>query len=143
MLKNLLLKKLIPLIIYSVVYLYYMIFNWKVFTLSLNVNLGFGVVRMPPSIILFLLGFILIGVLSWITYITSLRKIILELEHGVEMGKTKDRMLRGKLKEHLENEINLDLLREKLGIPEIQKEHKEFRKQLDDLTRENLSRKDH
>ena len=131
--KNLLLKKLIPLIVYSSLYLYFMIFNWKIFTISLNVNLGFAILKMPPFILFFLLGFILIGILSWISYIISLRKIIYELERGVEVGKIKDRMLRGKLKDHLENEKNLELLKEKLGIPEINRKHDELRRQLDNL----------
>jgi hypothetical protein len=130
--KNLLLKKLIPLIIYSLVYLYFMVFNWKVFTLTLQVNLGFGVLQMPPFIVLFLLGVLLIGILSWISYMTSLRKIILELEHGVEVGRIKDRMLRGKLKEHLDNEQNLEILRNRLGIPQIQSQLEDMRKHLDE-----------
>jgi len=137
MIKNLLLKKFIPLFIYSFAYVYYMIFNWKVFVVSLNVNLGFGVVSVPPSIIFFLLGFVLIGILSWMNYISSLRKIIYELQHGVEAGKTKDRMLRGKLKEHLENEKNLELLEKRLGIPEIRKQFEEIRKELDELKRKD------
>lgn len=143
MIKNLLLKKLIPLIIYSVVYVYFMIFNWKVFTISLNVNLGFGVVKMTPFIYLFLLGFILIGVLSWISYIINLRKIIYELEHGVKEGNIKDRMLRPKLKEYLGDEKNLQILDERLGLPEIRRKHEELRKQMDDLMRKEQGQKDH
>jgi len=138
--KNLLLKKLIPLIIYSLVYLYFMVFNWKVFTLSLQVNLGFGSFTMPPFIVLFLLGFILIGILSWISYMTSLRKLILELEHGVEVGKIKDRMLRGKLKEHLENEQNLEILRNRLGIPQMQSQLEEMSKQMENLHMKDQNR---
>lgn len=140
--KNLLLKKLIPLIIYSVVYIYFMVFNWKVFTISLNVNLGFGVVKMPPFLILFLLGFILIGVLSWISYVASLRKIIYELEHGVEVGKMKDRLVHGKLKEHLEDEKTLGILKERLGITVLQKRQEELGRQVDELTRKGRNQTD-
>jgi len=140
--KNLLLRKLIPLFIYSVVYIYFMVFNWKIFTISLNVNLGFGVVKMPPFLILFLLGFILIGVLSWISYVASLHKIIYELEHGVEVGKIKDKMVHGKLKEQLEDAKTLGMLNEQLGIADLRKRQDEMRRELDELIRKGQSQKD-
>jgi len=77
MIKNLLLKKFIPLFIYSFAYVYYMIFNWKVFVVSLNVNLGFGVVSVPPSIIFFLLGMNI--------YIEEMRE---HLRHGFHQIRT-------------------------------------------------------
>lgn len=110
------------LIIYTVINIYFMIFNWKVFTISLDVNLGFGSAQLPPFIILFLLGFVLIGILSWSNYVQNLQKIIYELEHGVELGKMRDKMVRNKLQEQLTDEKNLEILKKKLGITDLQQQ---------------------
>ena len=131
--KKVLLKSTILLILYTLAYLYFAVFNWQIFIVKLNVNLGFGVVEFPPFIVLFLLGFIIIGILSWTNYNIRLRKMIYELEHGVEMGKIKDKLVNTKVREYLLEEKNLDLLKDKMGIKEIQKKQEELMKLIDDL----------
>lgn len=131
--KKVLLKSTILLILFTLVYLYIAVFNWQVFIVKLNINLGFGVVEFPPFIILFLLGFIIIGILSWTNYNIRLRKMIYELEHGVEMGKIKDKLVNTKVREYLQEEKNLDLLKDKMGIREIQKKQEELMKRINDL----------
>jgi hypothetical protein len=110
-----------------------MIFNWKVFTVSLNVNLGFGSVQLPPFIILFLLGFVVIGILSWSNYVQNLQKIIYELEHGVELGKIRDKMVRNRLQEQLTDEKNLEVLKKKLGITDLQQQQETMVKMISEL----------
>jgi len=131
--KKVLLKSTILLILYTLAYLYFAVFNWQIFIVKLNINLGFGVVEFPPFIVLFLLGFIIIGILSWTNYNIRLRKMIYELEHGVEMGKIKDKLVSTKVREYLLEEKNLDLLKDKMGIREIQKKQEELTKLITDI----------
>jgi hypothetical protein len=111
-----------------------MIFNWKIFTIILNVDLGFGVVKLPPFIILFLLGFFLIGILSWISYVSSLQKTIYELEQGVELGKMKDKLIQNKVREQLLNPSQIDELKKKMGIAELGKQQEELVKVVSELS---------
>lgn len=134
--RKLLFRNSILLIIYVLISLYFAIFNWQVFTVNLNINLGFGVVSFPPFIALFLLGFIVIGILSWINYSTSLRKMIYELEHGVEIGKIKDKLTGTRVKELMLDDKNLELLKSKMGIQEIRKKQEEISRILSDLKKE-------
>ena len=99
----------------------------------MNINLGPGSVQLPPFIILFLLGFILIGILSWSNYVQNLRKIIYELEHGVELGKMREKMVRNKLQEQLMDEKNIEALRDKLGISDILHRHESLEKMIGEL----------
>lgn len=131
--KNLLLKKSILLIIYILVSAYFAIFNWKIFTVDLNVSLGFGVVTFPPFIVLFLVGLVIIAIQAWMNYSTSLRKMIYELEHGVELGKMKDKIAGSRVREMLLDDKNLELLMTRMGIREIKKNQEDIAKALSDL----------
>lgn len=79
--KFLLLRKFLWLILFTLIHLWFMIFNWKLFTAMLNINLGFGVVRLPPFLILFLTGFVILGIQSWTGYVNKLHRIIHDLEN--------------------------------------------------------------
>ncbi|MEA3477450.1 MAG: hypothetical protein U9R60_04670 [Bacteroidota bacterium] len=133
--RKLLFKKFLLLIVYTLVYIYFLGFNWKVFTVSLNVNLGFGVVTFPPFIVLFLLGFFIIGALSWVNYMTSLRKIIYELEQGVEVGQVRNQLFRKKMQEQLFDEENINQLIKKMGILDLQKKQEELSLILSELNK--------
>jgi hypothetical protein len=78
--KFLLLRKFIWLILFTLVHLWFMLFNWQLFITMLNVNLGLGVVRLPPFVILFLTGFVILTIQSWTGYVNKLHRIIHELE---------------------------------------------------------------
>jgi hypothetical protein len=140
--RKLLFRKFLLLIVYTLVHVYFMGFNWKIFTVSLNVDLGFGVVTFPPFIILFLLGFFIIGALSWVNYMTSLRKIIYELEQGAEVGHVRKQLFRTKVQEHLFDEKNIKQLMKKMGIPEIQKKQEELFSVLSDLNKKLNEKKE-
>ena len=131
--KNLILRKFVLLILYTLVYLYFALFNWEIFTISLNINLGFAVVSVPPFIILFLLGFIIIGILSWVSYVSHLQKIIYELEHGIETGGKKDIRIKEKVKAQLLTEENINLLKDKTGIREIASRQEKLIDMMDEL----------
>lgn len=131
--KKIIFRKFLLLIIYTVINVYFMIFNWKVFTISLNINLGPGSLQLPPFILLFFLGFIIIGILSWSNYVQNLQKIIYELEHGVELGKMRDKLVRNKLQEQLMDDKSIEVLRNKLGIAEMQRQQESLTKMISEL----------
>ena len=131
--KRILLKSTLLLILFILANLYFAVFNWKIFTVKLNINLGFGTAEFPPFIVLFLIGFVLLGIMSWANYNIRLRKMIYDLEHGVEMGKMKDRLDGNRIRKLILEDDNLTVLREKLGIREIQKKQEEIAKILADL----------
>jgi hypothetical protein len=110
-----------------------MAFNWKLFTVTLNINLGFGVVSFPPFIGLFLLGFIIIGVLTWMSYMMSLQKMIYQLEQGEEIGKMKEKVVRKRIRKQLLDEQVLDLMKEKMGIGYIRSKQEELMRSVSNL----------
>lgn len=131
--KKVLFKSSILLILFTLASLYFAIFNWQIFIVRLNINLGFGVVKFPPFVFLFLISFLIMAILSWSNYMTRLRKMIYELEYGVEMGKVKEILTHKRIKELLIEEKNIDLLREKMGIEEIRKKQEELKKLIHEL----------
>jgi len=131
--KKIIIKSIILLILYILFIFYFAVFNWQVFTVKLNVNLGFGILEFPPFIILSVIGLIIISILSWSNYNIRLRKMIYELEHGMEMGKIREKLSSGKIKEALTDDKILDQLKDKLGIREIlkiQEKHSQILKSL-------------
>ena len=139
--RKLLFKNSILLIVYILVSAYFAIFNWQIFTVNLNVDLGFGVVTFPPFIMLFLLGFVIIGILSWMNYNSGLRRMIYELESGLEMGKMKERLTGGRVRELLTDDKNLELLKSRLGITDIRKKQEEITTILSDLKKAGQEQK--
>lgn len=131
--KRLLFRKSILLILYTLVNVYFMAFNWKLFTVTLNNNLGFGTVSFPPFIVLFILGFIIIAALTWMSYMMSLQKMIYELEQGEEIGKMKEKVVRNRIRKQLLDEQVLDLMKEKLGIGDIRSKQEELIRSLSNL----------
>lgn len=108
-------------------------FNWKLFTVSLNINLGFGTVSLPPFILLFLVGFIIIAILSWMSYMLSLQKMIYELERGVESGHMKEKVVRKRFRKLLLDEQTLDLMKDRLHIEDIRSRQEELIRSVSEL----------
>jgi len=131
--KRKLIRKSIWLILYTLINIYFMGFNWKIFTISLDLNLGFGLVTLPPFIVLFFLGFIIIAILSWTNYVLGLKKIIYEMEQGMEIGKMKEKAVSNKIRKQLQEEQTLDLMIEKLGIEDIRSKQEELIRSLSEL----------
>jgi hypothetical protein len=131
-------KSSILLILFTLAILYFAVFNWQIFIVKLNINLGFGIVEFPPFLVLSLLAFIIIAVLSWINYLARLRRMIYDLEHGAEVGKLRDQLETNRLKKFIFDERNLDLLREKLGVVKIQKKQEELVRLISGLGRSDL-----
>jgi hypothetical protein len=73
---------------------------------------------------------------------TSLQKMIYELEQGVEIGKMKDKLVKNRVKELLLDEKNLTLLEEKMGIRDIRKNQEEVMKLLAEINQKVRNQKD-
>ncbi len=56
------------------VMVYFAIFNWDVFTESLTVNLGFGLVVVPLVATIFLVGLFFVGLQTGLTYFIDSRR---------------------------------------------------------------------
>ena len=132
--RKLILKSSLILILYTLVNLYFAVFNWKIFSVRLNVDFGFTIWEIPPFVILFLTGFLLIAILSWVNYNIRLRKMILDLEQGLEIGKLKDKFIDKQFRNLLFDENNLTVLSEKLGIREIKDNTEVLSKQFIELS---------
>jgi len=78
--KFLLFRKFTWVILFSLIHLWFMVFNWQLFITMLNINLGFAVVRLPPFVVLALTGFVMLAIQSWTGYVNKLHRII----HGLE-----------------------------------------------------------
>lgn len=135
-------KHYILLILYTLVNLYFAIFNWQVFTVKLNIDLGFGVITLPPFVVTFLFGFIIIGILSWMHYMSDLQKTIYELEQGVEIGRMRDKLVKTRIKELLLDDRNLELLIDKIGIQDIRKKQDELMKSILEINQKVQNRRD-
>lgn len=140
--KKNILKHYILLILYTLAYIYFAVFNWQVFIVKLNIDLGFGAISIPPFIVFFLLGFILIGVLSWMNYMANIQKMIFELEQGLEIGKLKDKLVKNRVRELLLDEKIIDVLMNKMGIQDIRNKQEEVTKLLEDINHKVRNQKD-
>src|SRR6056297_1512092 len=75
------------LIIWIVIWAYFAAFNWEVFAVALNTNLGFTVITGYPFLFYFIVGIILFIVLRYIAQYLSERQKTYErhLEHKIAM----------------------------------------------------------
>ncbi len=75
--------------IYLVLSLYFAMFNWDVFIITINTNLGFTVVKTPPFLLLFLLGLFIIALQSNFAYIRETMHEVENLQRVIELEKLK------------------------------------------------------
>lgn len=75
--------------IYLVLSLYFAIFNWDVFIVTINTNLGFTVVKTPPFLLLFIVGLFVTALQSNFTYIRETRHEVSYLYKSIELEKLK------------------------------------------------------
>ena len=53
----------IALIVWIAIWLYYALFNWDVFVVKLNTNIGFSIIGLYPFIFFFFIGLILLVII--------------------------------------------------------------------------------
>jgi len=75
--------------IYLVLSLYFAMFNWDIFIITINTNLGFAVVKTPPFLLLFLIGLFIIAIQSNFSYIRETSHEVENLQRVIELEKLK------------------------------------------------------
>ncbi len=63
---------LILIFSYMLVTFYFAVFNWEMFIVNLNISLGFGVIRIPLILIVFIVGLFTLLILWMVMKIFSL-----------------------------------------------------------------------
>lgn len=58
----------ILIFIWIAVWLYYALFNWDVFVVKLNTNLGFNTIPILPFVLFFFIGLLILVVMKYIIY---------------------------------------------------------------------------
>ncbi len=111
------------ILIYLLVWIYYASFNWDIFSIKLNTNVGFSVVGGFPFIFFFLLGLAALLVHRYFIYIAkvhtdkkennSLHRIAM-LEKDIELLKMKEMLFKMQTAEMDKNSSHLSALHEKL-----------------------------
>ncbi len=113
----------ILLVIWLFVWMYYLAFNWAVFSIELKVNLGFAVITGYPLIFFFILGLLTLIVIKYSYHFTALKSVSKEkeeknekslLEKDIEILKLKEVLFKMQTKDLSESSTALNALQEKL-----------------------------
>lgn len=59
---------------WTIIWIYYLVFNWNAFTISLNTNLGFAVINAYPLVFFFILGLLFFVLLKYFEQSAAIRK---------------------------------------------------------------------
>jgi hypothetical protein len=111
------------LIFWIFLWVYYLAFNWSVFSVELRTNLGFAVVSSHPFLFFSVLGLILLIALKYIHHIISIQQRNVELKHenetrllkkDIEILQLKEVLFKMQTKEMNQNSSALLTLHEKL-----------------------------
>lgn len=112
------------LILWIVIWAYFAAFNWAVFTVSLNINLGFTVVTGYPFLFYSLAGIVILIVLRYIaqylrerqrTHEKNLENKITMQGKDIEILKLKEVLFNIQTKEYNQNAESMKSLNEKLN----------------------------
>lgn len=107
---------LILIIIYLLATLYFAVFNWDIFIVNLNISLGFGIVRIPLLVVLFIAGLALL-LIEW----AVLKIFSLKMERDLarkegEITKLKAVQFDSQLTEVRKNSASLEELHSKTNL---------------------------
>jgi len=112
------------LIIWIVIWVYFAAFNWAVFTVSININLGFTVVTGYPFLFYALAGIVMLIVLRYIaqylrerqrTHEKNLENKITMQKKDIEILQLKEVLFNIQTKEYNQNAESMKSLSEKLN----------------------------
>lgn len=113
----------ILLVTWLFIWIYYLAFNWAVFSIELNINLGFAVISGYPFVFFFLLGLIALIFIKYSFHFTALKQVSKEkeeqnektlLEKDIEILKLKEVLFKMQTKDLNESSSALSALQEKL-----------------------------
>ena len=72
----------ISIIVWVLIWLYFLVFNWKVFSINLDTNLGFTVVGGYPFIFFFIIGLLFLILIKYFDHLIEMKR--LNIEKGME-----------------------------------------------------------
>ena len=96
-------------VIYLGIIIYFAVFNWNIFVLELDINLGVKVIQAPLIALTFLMGF-LFFLLVWLS--SSFSNLII----NKKMAKTRNELYTLKAMQKLNIDEKLELLTKKLDL---------------------------
>lgn len=122
--------------IWLLTWLWFLIFNWDIFVVKLNINLGIGVVKMFPFVVFMILGMLIMLAIRYILqYSRMLRRIevkekntkIAMQEKDIEILKLKEMLYKEQTSELNKTAKDLTALNEKIDAiaQKFQKEKEE------------------
>ncbi len=119
-----------------VIWVYYLIFNWDVFSINLKTNLGFEVIGGYPFIFFFIIGLLFLILIKYFDQAISFRRIgrekdtnnkIALLEKDIELLKLKETLFKMQSEELSHGNSNLNALHQRLDeiTSQMEREKKE------------------
>ena len=113
----------ISIIVWVLLWLYFLLFNWKVFSINLDTNLGFTVVGGYPFIFFFLIGLLFLILIKYFDHLIEMKRLNMEkgmenkialLEKDIELLKLKESFVNKLSEEVTTKASNMNALYNKL-----------------------------
>ncbi|MEA1887684.1 MAG: hypothetical protein U9N72_10800 [Bacteroidota bacterium] len=111
------------IITWLIIWLYYIIFNWDVFSINLKTNLGFAVIGGFPFVFFFIVGLLFLILIKYFNRVFAVRKLgeekdlknkIALLEKDIEVLKLKETLFKMQSEEMSRSNANLSALHQRL-----------------------------
>ncbi len=111
------------IILWLVIWIYYLGFNWDVFSINLKTDIGFAVIGTYPFIFFFVLGLVLMALIKYIEQTMAMRSMgrnkdmenkIALLEKDIELLRLKETLFKMQSEELSRNNANLNALHQRL-----------------------------
>ncbi|MCF8223342.1 MAG: hypothetical protein K9J25_09355 [Bacteroidales bacterium] len=113
----------IAIIAWLVIWIYYLAFNWEVFSINLKTNLGFAVIGGYPFVFFFLIGLLFLILIKYFDQSITIRSIrkdkdtenrIALLEKDIELLQMKETLYKMQSEEMNKSNASLNALHERL-----------------------------
>ncbi len=127
------------IILWLVIWIYYLGFNWDVFSINLKTDIGFAVIGAYPFIFFFVLGLVLMALIKYIEQTMAMRSMgrnkdmenkIALLEKDIEILRLKETLFKMQSEELSRNNANLNALHQRLD--DISSQFEQEKRKADD-----------
>ncbi|MDZ7739543.1 MAG: hypothetical protein U5K32_10885 [Bacteroidales bacterium] len=111
------------IIIWLVIWIYYLGFNWDVFSINLKTDLGFAVIGAYPFIFFSVLGIVLMALIKYVEQTMAMKSLgrdkdmehkIALLEKDIELLRLKETLFKMQSEDLSRNNANLNALHQRL-----------------------------
>jgi len=111
------------ILIWTFLWFYFLVFNWDVFVVKLNTNLGFTVVKGLPFVFFFVVGLLFLFIIRYSQHLSEIKNrgieadyknTILLLEKDIEVLKLKETLFKMQSEEMSQNSGALQSLQKRL-----------------------------